>query len=266
MVLQYFEGNLMFIPQLRIICELGSRKVNTMNRFRVLVGGKYIKMDVAGDRRSMGFFVTRFVEAATPDLARASAIATVRADARLDGLILNDDDDPPLLFVDEVEEVSERDVPEVEPRFVFFKDEDQSASSEISPPPYLMIRKGVSFWVENRPLRDWTATPQAFDEGCFCNAYLYDTNGVLWQIVHAKFKQQPSFVNTLLPWRQLPVVIEISSSLKPAVLDVLAELVAILESVNSFSESFDGDPGEILQCLKRATTPTELIQYAGKCV
>jgi hypothetical protein len=223
-------------------------------------------MDVSGVQRYMGFFVTRFVEAATPDLARTSAIAAVRADAKLDGLILNDDDDPPKLFVDEVEEVSRLDVPDVEPGFVLFKDEAQSAGSGVSGPPYLVIREGVSFWVESRPLSDWTATPQALDEGCFRDACIYDANGHLWQIDRAEFKLQPSFVDMVFPWRQLPLRIDISSGARPGTPDLLAELAAILESGSSFLEGLDGDPREILECLKRATTPTELIHYAEKCV
>ena len=96
-----------------------------MKWFRVLVGGEHVKMDVANERRYMGFFVTRFVNAATPDLARATVIAAVRADPRLDGLILNDYDDPPLFFVDEIDEVSELDVPEGELGFVLFDDENK---------------------------------------------------------------------------------------------------------------------------------------------
>jgi hypothetical protein len=153
----------------------------------------------------MGFFATRFVKAATPELVRASVIAAVRTAPGLNGLILNDDDDPPLFLVDEINEVSELDVPEGEPGFALFDDENQSPGSEFNPPPYLVIRKGVAFRVENRRLSDWTATPQAFNEGCFRNACLYDIHGDLWQIVRAEFTKQPWFVNTILPWRQLPV-------------------------------------------------------------
>lgn len=236
-----------------------------MTTYRVLVRGEHFKMDVSGDQRHMGFYVTRFVKTGSLDLAHASAIAAIRADPKFDGLILNDDNDPPRLFVEEIEEVSELDVSDINPGFVLFDDEGQSVSSIISEPPYLVIRKGVSFWVEHKPLSDWTATPQAFEEGCFRNACLYDTKGDLWQIVHARFKQQPSLVNTLLPWRQLPVLFEISLTPKPSVPDVLSEIAAILKTVNSFSENLDCDPGEVLENLKRATSPTELIQYAGKC-
>lgn len=91
-----------------------------------------------------------------------------------------------------------------------------------------------------------------------CNTCIYDTNEDLWQVVHAQLKQTPSFVNTLLPWRQLPVLIDIRSSPKPTSLDILTELATILESGNSFSENLDSDLAEILECLKRATTPMEL--------
>lgn len=256
----------MFILQLQMSYKFDNRKVDTMKKFRVLVRGEHFKIDISGSQRYMGFFVTRFIEGKTPYLAGTSAIAKVRADAKLDGLILNDENDPPMLFVDEVEEISEFNIPDVNLGFVLFEDETQYRSIVVSEPPYLVIRKGLSFWVDNKPLSDWTATPQAFDEGCFHNASLYDTNGDLWQIVHTKLKQQPSFVNKLLPWRQLPVLMEIISSPKPAFLDVLTELAVILESGNSFSENLDAPPREILEYLKRATTPIELIQYAWECV
>ncbi len=236
-----------------------------MKWFRVLVGGGHVKMDVANERRYMGFFVTRFVNAATSDLARATVIPAVRADPRLDGLILNDDEDPPLFFVDEIDEVSELDVPGGELGFVLFDDENQSPGSAFSPPPYLVIRKGVAFWVDNRRLSDWTATPQAFNEGCFRNACLYDIHGDLWQIVRAEFTKQPSFVNTILPWRHLPVRIEIRQLARPAVADIVAEVAAILESANSFSQNLNHKPADILEFLRSATQPTELIRYAGKC-
>jgi hypothetical protein len=58
-------------------------------------------MDVANESRSMGLCVTRFGNATTSDLARATVMAAVRADPGLDGLIVND-------------EVSALDVPEGE--------------------------------------------------------------------------------------------------------------------------------------------------------
>lgn len=249
---------------LSLIFVLGSRRINEMKVFRVLVLGEHFKMNVSGEQCWMGFYSTRFIKAANPHEARSSAIAAVRLDTKLDGLALNGVDDPPLLFVDEIEEVSELDVPEVEPGFVLFKDETISPESEISPPPYLVIRKGVAFWVKNRTLSEWTATPQAFDEGCFRNACIYDTSGSLRDIVRSAFTKPPTFVNRLMRWRQLPVRIEIRPCEKTTVADILAELAAILDSANSFFEHLDHDPADILKRLESATTPTELIELVGK--
>lgn len=238
-----------------------------MKVFRVLILGEHIKMNVSGEQCYMGFYTTRFVKAANPDEAYASAIATVRSDTKLHGLILNDDDDPPRFSADEIAEVSERDVPEAEQGLAFFKDDSPSAGIVIGPPPYLVIREGVAFWVENRPLSEWSATPQAFNEGCFRNTFIYDTSGNLWHIVHSAFTKPPTFVNTIMRWRQLPVRIEIRPCEKPAVADILAMLTAILESGNSFCEDLNDlnhDPAQVLKSLGNVTTPMELIEQAGK--
>lgn len=237
-----------------------------MRWFRVLIEGEHVMMDVASERRYMGFFVTRFVNAETPALASALAMSAVRTDPKLDRLILNNDDDPPVFSVDEIDEVAEVDVLKGDPGFVFFRDEEQFSKDEVNPPPYLVIRKGVAFWVENRPLSDWTATSQAFNDGCFLNSCLYDTRGERWQIVHAEFSKQPSYMNTLLPWRNLPVRIEIRLSPKPALADILVELTAILQSENSFSMNLNHEPTDVLERLRSIATPAELIQYAQKLI
>lgn len=237
-----------------------------MKHFRALVRGEHFRIDLSGERRHLGFFVTRFVAAADADLVRAVALQAVRTDEKPVPLVLNDDDDPPRLFVDELEEVSAVDVPDVEPGFAFFDDRAQSASRGIGQPPYLVIREGLAFWVDDTPLSDWTATAQALAEGCFRDARIYDTNGDLWRIVDAGFRQRPSLLDAFLPWRQFPILIETSASPRPAIGDVLAELVAILESRSDFSETLEGDPAEILDRLRRAMTPAELIDCARKCV
>ena len=234
-----------------------------MKTYRVLVLGEQCLMDVSDRRRYMGFYVTRFVRGTSRDHASGVAIATVRADPKLDGLLLNDESDPARFSVDEVSEVSEDEVPTENPGFVLFDDEPHSAGAGISIPPYLVIRRGVSFWVEQRGLGEWTATPQAMDEGCFRDACLYDIKGNLWQVVDARFTQQPSWINLLLPWRQLSVLVELRPMQKPAMTEVLADLAAILQSANAFVESLDTDAGKVFECLTRATTPAELIAYAG---
>jgi hypothetical protein len=233
-----------------------------MKTYRVLVLGEHCLMDVSGSRRYMGFYVTRFVRGTSGDQARTAAIAAVRADPKIDGLVLNDGSDPPRFHVEELAEVSDSAVPAESPGFALFDDEPQSAGAGIGVLPYLVIRRGASFWVEHRALRECTATARALKEGCFRDACLYDIKGDLWHVVDAQFTHRLSWGDSLLPWRQLPVLIELRPLQKPAMAEVLAELAAILQSANAFVENLDTNAGEVLECLTRATTPVELIAYA----
>ena len=53
----------------------------------------------------MGFYVTRVVEARNPDEAELAAVNLVREDSHLKGNVLNERDDPPMLYADEIEEI-----------------------------------------------------------------------------------------------------------------------------------------------------------------
>jgi hypothetical protein len=74
-----------------------------------------------GTPARMGFYTTRFVEAPDPAQAEYAAVDVLRKERKLESL--NERDDPPRVFVDEVEEVSAADVPAVVQGFVFFPDE-----------------------------------------------------------------------------------------------------------------------------------------------
>jgi hypothetical protein len=213
----------------------------------------------------MGFYVTRFVDVERPELAHNAAIDTVLSDDQLNGAVLNERDDPPRLFVDEVEPVSQLDVPDMPQGFVFFEEDMLSTQGGTSaPPPYLLMREDVACWVETRPVYEWNVTPQSLSNGCFQDVWLYDANGDLWPIVDAKLGQRLTFVNRIMPWRQLPVNITFGTSLKAEVEDVLIKLSRIFELQNVFSENLDGDPKAMLESLRCARTPLELIQIAKK--
>ena len=77
-----------------------------MNKFRVLVRGENFEMKVEGAVKRLGFFVTRFVVAESQAEAETRAIETVSRDDRLRDSVLNDASNSPMLFADEIEEVS----------------------------------------------------------------------------------------------------------------------------------------------------------------
>lgn len=95
-----------------------------MKYFQALVSGEHFLMDWGGGVRYMGFFVTRYVSEETEAEAVRSAIAAVRSEDKLEGLVLNTAEDPPKLLVDELEEVSEDDVPSTLPGYVFYREEE----------------------------------------------------------------------------------------------------------------------------------------------
>ena len=66
----------------------------------------------------LGFYATRFVEAKSYKAAEILALDLVRHDKKL-GRLLNARDDPPMLFIDELDEVPASNV-ESTPGFTFF--------------------------------------------------------------------------------------------------------------------------------------------------
>ncbi len=77
-----------------------------MNIYRVLVNGENFLMTVDGKPEKLGFYTTRFVEASNETEAETAAVSALRQDEQLQGTVLNIADDPPLLYADEIEQVS----------------------------------------------------------------------------------------------------------------------------------------------------------------
>ncbi|HEX8745798.1 MAG TPA: hypothetical protein VF717_01275 [Pyrinomonadaceae bacterium] len=80
-----------------------------MGKYRVLINGENFLLDFDGQLRKLGFYVTRAVDAQDPDEAELTAVDLVREDSRLKGNVLNERDDPPMLYAEDVEEIEESD-------------------------------------------------------------------------------------------------------------------------------------------------------------
>jgi hypothetical protein len=94
-----------------------------MSRYRVLINGENFLLNFDGRPRKSGFYVTRFVDAADSEDAENAAVASLRDDAALKGLVLNSRDDPPTLYADEVEELEAYDPDEnVDTGFSWYTD------------------------------------------------------------------------------------------------------------------------------------------------
>lgn len=133
-------------------------------------------------------------------------------------------------------------------------------------PPFLVIREGKSFWVENRPLNECSATLQAFRERCFRDACCYDTSGGLWPIVNAALKERLSLVQRLVPWRRIPVELHLGARSQADLRDVVSQLAVVLRSESGFNDSAAVPPKEILQRFEDARTPSDVIRIAREYV
>ena len=124
-------------------------------------------------------------------------------------------------------------------------------------PPILVIRADIAFWVEGLPIETWTATLQAFSEGCFAGSHCYDATGNLWPIVKAELKKPPTLLERLLPWRRVPVRLRLGVPKVPAIPDVVSMIARTFDSkANEISVAAQN---EMLQRLANVSTPADLM-------
>jgi hypothetical protein len=94
--------------------------------FQVLVHGENFLMEVDGRTGCYGFYTTRFIEAANQEEAENIAIILVKNEPRIIDSVCNPEDSPPLVYVEEIEEIAEPDADRIQSGFAFFSEEDES--------------------------------------------------------------------------------------------------------------------------------------------
>jgi hypothetical protein len=77
-----------------------------MKKFRVFMRGENFLLKEEGAVKRCGFYTTRFVEALDEDQAEQNAVELVRKEDQLRDAVWNDQSDPPMIFVQEIDEIS----------------------------------------------------------------------------------------------------------------------------------------------------------------
>ena len=95
--------------------------MNSMKKFRVLLRGENFLLNYEGEVKRHGFYTTRFVEALNEDEAELAAVELIRKDNRLREAVGNGRPDPPMIFAEEIEEISTFDNPGA--GFTFYEEE-----------------------------------------------------------------------------------------------------------------------------------------------
>ena len=108
-----------------------------MPKFRAFIHGVNFQMrDNESDVcEPLGFYVTAFVEAESSEAAEEAAVDLLRASPKLRGGILNPPDDPPRMFVEQIEQLAEWPTDSKLPLsgFVFYNDPDVVWRNETKP-------------------------------------------------------------------------------------------------------------------------------------
>ena len=76
-----------------------------MPSYRATIEGRNFLLNLEGRNRRLGFYQTVFVDGSDPAEAESNAIGVVKSDEELLQSAQNDPDDPPMLYLDSLEEV-----------------------------------------------------------------------------------------------------------------------------------------------------------------
>jgi hypothetical protein len=95
-----------------------------------MLRGENFKVAMEGSAK-LGFFTTRFVEAATPDAAERIAVDMVRQDVHLHHVVRNAPADPPMIYLEDLAEIPSFDgYPVPGAGYSWFPDEVDSGSAQ----------------------------------------------------------------------------------------------------------------------------------------
>jgi hypothetical protein len=86
-----------------------SARRTSMEHYRVFLRGENFILAVDGEVACLGFYTTRFVRAKGREAAETLAVDLIRGDSKL-AEVRNPRDNPPMIYIEEIEEVVENEV------------------------------------------------------------------------------------------------------------------------------------------------------------
>ncbi len=77
-----------------------------MKKFRVMLEGRNFLINSDEGPMKMGFYTTRFIEAESSKEAENLSVELIKNDANLKETVLNDQADPPMIYLESLDELS----------------------------------------------------------------------------------------------------------------------------------------------------------------
>ena len=103
-----------------------------MKKYVVHIFGRNFLMENDGKRSKLGFRASCVVEVENVDEVKEAAIEIIKAHSRIDGMVLNDVDDPPVIFPEKMVELDSSDYETSSAViFEFFSENESSVVNEL---------------------------------------------------------------------------------------------------------------------------------------
>ncbi len=96
-----------------------------MSHWRVKLNGKNFWLRLDADPKRLGFYTTRYVEANNAQEAELAAVQLIRDDPELQG-VLNERSDPPMIYAEEIIEVTVLDSKYVNAGYTFYIEDTEA--------------------------------------------------------------------------------------------------------------------------------------------
>lgn len=97
-----------------------------MKKYRILLEGKNFLINSDEGPNRMGFYTTRYVEAENREDAEKRSVELIKNDPKLKDVMLNIRSDPPMIYLEKIEEISSFDgVDKTNTGYTFYPEESK---------------------------------------------------------------------------------------------------------------------------------------------
>ena len=97
-----------------------------MNKYQIEINGKNFLIDMNGEVSKYGFITYRYIEANDPQEAELQVMQMLRETEKLRNMVQNTKEDPPEMYMTEIEEIESFDqIEEMEPGFIWYKEQEK---------------------------------------------------------------------------------------------------------------------------------------------
>jgi hypothetical protein len=131
--------------------------------------------------------------------------------------------------------------------------------SDAPDPPFLVLRPGISFWVEREAHAEMRATLQALRDGCFEGAQCIDGSGGLCPVLAAA-ADRSTIVYRIVPWKRVRVSVRLGPRSEIGLSDLVEALNGALESTTGFRDHLGVQPSELARRLRACGSIAQVIR------